>query len=156
MGRSAQTAGGPMIEALRWADAFAERHERLAMAFATLALVSALAFLLDRQAPAAHLTVPPQAYPGAPLLLDIGAQDQRGRQCTSELASVTIAPAAGGSSLVRVRAAGDVDLSALVPLPPNLQPGPAAVVAQITYRCNRMHKLWPVQTTASALVTISP
>jgi len=156
MGRGAQTAVGPMIEAVRWADAFAERHERVAMAVAILALVSALAFLLDRQAPAAHLTVQAQAYPGAPLLLDIGADDPRGRRCTSELAQVTIAPADGGVTRMQVRAAGDRELSALVPLPPHMQPGPAAVVAQITYRCNRMHQLWPVQTTASALVTISP
>jgi hypothetical protein len=165
LGSSNHQAGGvAMTEAL---DRWLQRWMWLPNVMILLALVIVATYAADRATPFRVLSVEPvAAYRGQTVVFRAAVWRDPGRHCSAEFSRFIFDSAGArhdlGNSTVTAamiaemerRSPGQLVLS--VQIPDAIAPGPARLVTALAYRCNKVHSLWPIETTTELPFTVLP
>lgn len=145
------------MTAFRWLDSIAQRYKWLAHVVLWAGIFSFTWMSMDRQPPFAVLSVEPAAArPGQFVTIRAKVRRDAHRQCSAAFSRYVFDAAGARFDLGRSfassetiadmeqRTPGAVRVTFLVPV--SMESGPAALVTDLEYECNRAHRLWPIHT----------
>lgn len=170
MGRAAQIgymAGAKVNRAFMLIDGLAQRFMWVANMTLIAGLMAIAWFAADRAPPFALVAVDPAiGSPGAYLTIHATVKRDPTRECSAEF-SRFIFDAAGarydlGANIASAEMIRAIELKhpgrmlVTIKLPENIQAGLARMTTVLEYRCNKIHRLWPIEVTTNMPFTVLP
>ena len=148
-------------------DRFLMPFDWLATVVLAVTVVAAGWLMLDRSPPFAILEVEPaSARPGEIIKLHMRVMRDLKRDCSAEFTRYVFDSSAMRYYLDRGQASSDFihnlekrspgQLHIAITVPEDVEPGPAELETVLDYRCNKMHRLWPIEVTTRAPFTVLP
>lgn len=141
----------------------------IAYALLLATVISVAVFAADRDAPFAVLSVEPAfAKPGDVVMLRARVYRDSSRECSAVFSRYVFdasgarhddpsSPASASAAMIEgmeKRSPGRLTLALTVP--DKAAPGPATLVSSLEYRCNKIHRLWPIEVTTEMPFTVLP
>lgn len=136
--------------------------------FVLFVTIIAAGFLaLDREPPFAILEVEPAAArAGETVKLHMTVRRDVERECSAEFTRYVFDSGFTRYYIDRGQASADFirnlekkspgHLNIAFTIPADVDPGPATLETVLDYRCNKMHRLWPIEVTTIAPFTVLP
>ena len=148
-------------------DRFLMPFDWLATAVLLIAALAATWLALDREPPFAVLSVEPAAArAGETVKLRMQVMRDTKRDCSAEFTRYVFDSGFTRYYLDRGQASNDFiqalekktpgRLNIAFTIPVDVDPGPATLETVLDYRCNKMHRLWPIEVTTVAPFTVLP
>lgn len=132
-----------------------------------LAALLVLYYAADRSPPFAVIaTEPAEAQAGSHITIRAKVVREVERGCNADFSRFVFdargvrfdlgISSASAETIARMERYSPGVLAVSFQVPPTAAPGPATLTTVITYQCNRVHNLWPIQVTADMPFTVSP
>lgn len=147
----------PMTK-LAWFNYWTQRMHWLAWTILAVGAASAAWQASDREPPVTLISVmPAAARPGEPITIVAKVRRDKTRACAVDVSRYVLAAddamydmgnSTRSAQLIKDlerRSPGMLRLRFVVPL--GAQPGPAELVSVLEYRCNTVHRYWPIELT---------
>lgn len=146
-------------------DSLAQRFIWVANLTIVAGLLAITWFASDRSPPFTLLSVEPAiAWPGDYLTIHASVKRDTTRECSSEFSRFIFDSAGGrydiGTSTASVEMIRAMELktpgllAVTVKLPDNIRPGVSKLTTVLEYRCNKVHRLWPIEVTLQMPFTV--
>ena len=148
-------------------DRLAKHFLWVAQMMIAVAIVITIGYAFDRDPPFRIIRVQPaSARPGEFVTIDAEVMRESERMCSAEFSRYiydsTLARYDIGSSVVsaemisRMESSHPGRLRVSVRLPENIAPGQAHLDTVLVYRCNAVHRIWPIDVTTVLPFTVLP
>lgn len=169
MGRTIQDhpgIGAATVSALKFLDSFAEKLQWVANALIVAGALSLLWLASDRAAPFVVTGIHQSTgEPGAWITITADVKRDLSRKCEATFSryiyDVNQTRYDIGTSIASAEMIERMDrlnpdrLAVSLELPRDIAVGPADLVTTIEYRCNKVHRLWPIVVTTHLPFTVS-
>ena len=168
MGRAAQIShgvGAKVNRAFFVVDNIAQRFMWVCNITLVAGLMSVTWFAADRVPPFAMLSVEPAiGWPGDYLTIQASVKRDATRDCSAEFSRFIFDANGSRYDLGTSTASADMikameakrpgKLLVTVKLPESIHPGPAKLTTVLEYRCNKVHRIWPIEVTLQMPFTV--
>lgn len=163
----AQRAVGRSAPMVHFIDALARRYIWIAHALLWAGFLSFGWLALDRDPPFAVISVAPaEARAGEYVTITARVWRDTTRRCSANISRYLYTENGArydmGSSFATVQFIEDLEsrspgiLKVLVLLPTTISPGAAELISAIEYRCNSVHRIWPIEVFTSLPFRVLP
>lgn len=165
--RAASQAPNRAVSALKAIDHIATRMQWLAKCLVVFGLLAVAWFALDRDAPfEVYAVEPAQARPGEIITIRANVRRDVDRYCSADMTQFIMDSEKKRFDLGISHASADLitELDRQAPgkliltmrLPVAMAYGEADLYSSISYRCNKVHALWPIEVTTQIPFMVVP